>query len=397
MANLTSVPGDQSIVSEFEKWQKSFDEEVYAHFATGNKERGNVAFDAWEKRFLEFLKKRFPWKIQEYKTNMSQNSSTGLGGSTILENFKRMKGNAAVAFLEQCIYDSKQGYLKNTNINSTDPFQNSSLLINKEDVPKIFISHSNNDHELAGLLVDLFRSALNLSAEDIRCTSVEGFKFPGGTKIDEQIKTEVLNAKVLIGLISKESSNSAYVLFELGARWGTGKNLIPLLAPSTELSILHGPITAYHALNCGNSNDLFQLASDVALYLGKKLENPNVYQKNIDKILSLSEKNEDKKKKDIHESSEKQFSTFDYSDANEIIKEHCIKEWPDDYKMQKYCIEKQIEALEEIKKDPPPEIPTDVFQSIREKSKTKWPNDFVMQHHAEKEQIEAYLKLNNQP
>ena len=96
---------------------------------------------------------------------------------------------------------------------------------------KLFVSHSTADAPLAEALVELFRSALNLPAKAIRCTSVEGYRLPGGANVDEQLRSEVNSAKACVGIISRQSIQSPYVLLELGARWGPKLHLLPVLAP----------------------------------------------------------------------------------------------------------------------------------------------------------------------
>jgi hypothetical protein len=63
----------------------------------------------------------------------------------------------------------------------------------------LFISHSNQDVELATHVVDLLRAALNLRAEQIRCTSVEGYRLPAGADFDSQFRDEALKSRVFIG------------------------------------------------------------------------------------------------------------------------------------------------------------------------------------------------------
>ncbi len=107
---------------------------------------------------------------------------------------------------------------------------------------KLFISHSSKDQELAEKLTELVKNALRLSSDEIRCTTIDGYRLPGGAKTNEQIKREVRESIAFIGLISTAAADSMYVLFELGARWGSDKNLLPLLAHGVSPDILKGPL-----------------------------------------------------------------------------------------------------------------------------------------------------------
>ncbi|OLC68161.1 MAG: hypothetical protein AUH69_02145 [Actinobacteria bacterium 13_1_40CM_4_65_12] len=112
----------------------------------------------------------------------------------------------------------------------------------------VFVSHSSQDVALAAQVVDLLRAALNLRAESIRCTSVDGYRLPAGADSDEQLRDEALACRALIGILSAFSLASAYVLFELGARWGAKRPLIPLLAPGIGPQALKGPLAGLNAL-----------------------------------------------------------------------------------------------------------------------------------------------------
>jgi hypothetical protein len=95
---------------------------------------------------------------------------------------------------------------------------------------EVFISHSSDDVDLAKAQVEALQIALMIPAGLIRCTSVDGYRLPLGADSDIFIKREVKSARCFIGLITPASWASAYVLFELGARWGADLPLLPLLA-----------------------------------------------------------------------------------------------------------------------------------------------------------------------
>jgi len=155
-------------------------------------------------------------------------------------------------------------------------------------VLSVFISHSHDDAELVKRLIILLRSALNLPSQQIRATSVDGFRLPGGSNTTEQLRVEVQEAAVLIGLISKSSLQSAFVIFELGARWGSGKPMIPLLAPDMEPKFLVGPLKEINALKYNSPAQIHQLVEDMARHLGVEIDRPAAYQKCIDEMVQLS-------------------------------------------------------------------------------------------------------------
>lgn len=150
---------------------------------------------------------------------------------------------------------------------------------------RLFISHASADAELAGRLVDLFRSSLNLPASAIRCTSVDGYRLPGGADTDDQLRREVVDeAEVFVGIVSGTSMRSVYVLFELGARWAVRKHLVPLLAPGAPVGLLGGPLAGLTALRADNVAQLYQLVAEIGDVLSIPPESPASYQSVVERI-----------------------------------------------------------------------------------------------------------------
>lgn len=153
----------------------------------------------------------------------------------------------------------------------------------------IFISHSAKDEGLAKALVELLRNGLNLPANEIRCTSVNGYRLPVGASVEEQLRSEVRQAKAFIGLITPSSIESAYVMFELGARWGAELHLAPLLGAGADSSYLRGPLSSLNALRCDDGAQLHQLIDDLANVLGITDHTPPAaYQSCIDELIAVS-------------------------------------------------------------------------------------------------------------
>ena len=283
-----NISQQELLARKFEEWQKSFMDDVYSLYERDDEQRGNIAFENWKNKFLRFLTEKLSGKDIDYKQYLSKSVKPKYFGESSFQHFKQSQGGTTEAFLTQCIEDARKGYLDEY---LSEPIPSKKVKTREErivHIPSIFISHSSNDVELAQLLVDLLRTALSISSKEIRCTSIDGYRLPGGADVDNQIKSEILQSTTLIGLISEKSFDSAYVLFELGARWGTGKNLIPLLAPGMNPDELKGPIIGYNALSCDSNSQLHQLVEDVAKQLNLKPENPSAYQNKIDTILKFA-------------------------------------------------------------------------------------------------------------
>ena len=157
----------------------------------------------------------------------------------------------------------------------------------------IFISHSSKDADVAEALINLLRNALSIPDWKIRCTSVDGYRHPVGTPTDERLRMEVRDAVVFIGLITPASVQSAYVMFELGARWGAHLHLAPLLVSSADTGLLRGPLAATNALSCDSPAQVQQLVADIATSLGTRAGSPATYQKALDALVTLSKSRAD--------------------------------------------------------------------------------------------------------
>lgn len=152
---------------------------------------------------------------------------------------------------------------------------------------EVFVSHSSSDADLAKAVVNLIRAALLLPASAIRCTSVDGYKLPGGARTSTQLRQELLVAPVFIGLVTERSAASTYVLFELGARWGAERPLIPLLGPEMSAGALDDPLSELSALSCRSAADLHTLVSQIADALGKTVEPAAAYHAEIEAIRAI--------------------------------------------------------------------------------------------------------------
>lgn len=153
---------------------------------------------------------------------------------------------------------------------------------------RVFISHSSRDVEVASALIQLLRDALSLHPDAVRCTSVDGYRLPAGANTKERIRSEIFEAEVFLGLISNESLRSTFVLFEMGARWGADRHLIPLLVGGFTPAALTGPLGDLNALELSKEAQLHQLVTELGQLLGVSPATPAAYLHALQNLIKLN-------------------------------------------------------------------------------------------------------------
>lgn len=154
---------------------------------------------------------------------------------------------------------------------------------------EIFISHSSADAAIAEGLINLLRIAINVPAEKLRCTSVIGYALPAGATIEDQLRSEILAARLFIALITPSSIKSTFVIFEWGGRWAAKLGTIPILAAGATTQDLHGPIRSLNAVESYAPEQIHRIVGDIAQALGQRATNAAVYQRQMETFLNLNE------------------------------------------------------------------------------------------------------------
>jgi len=191
---------------------------------------------------------------------------------------KDMNGRPSLVFLTSEGIDRAESHYQNFA-------EASASTMDSEYSIDVFISHSNQDSDIAETLIELLESALDLPSDSIRCTSVDGYRLPAGASTDDSLRREVHNSKVLIGLITSNSMESPYVLFELGARWGSDKSMFPVLAKGAKHEILGGPLNGLNVLNGNREAELHQFVEDIAQELDLEVGRTSQYRKYISRFV----------------------------------------------------------------------------------------------------------------
>jgi hypothetical protein len=77
----------------------------------------------------------------------------------------------------------------------------------------------------------------------------------------------------------------------------------------------------------------------------------------------------------------------------QVIQDHCIREWNQDFRMRAYCERTQWEGVTTLKMGRPTDITQTQFDSIRRHCTGEWPRDFRMRAYCERTQFEGVREL----
>ena len=137
-------------------------------------------------------------------------------------------------------------------------------------------------------MAELIRLAFGLSSTKIRCTSVKGFGLSAGDKTGEQLRKGIVDAPVFIALMTPNSVRAEYVLVEIGARWGTEKVLMPVVARGFRASALPKAIADLNAPDISQRADVLELLGTIENHLRRPQEPGSSTAKAVDAVVSAA-------------------------------------------------------------------------------------------------------------
>lgn len=112
----------------------------------------------------------------------------------------------------------------------------------KNQINKVFISHSSKDVKVVDEFVDLLET-IGLDSNQIFCSSLSGYGIPLGENFIECLKSELsdLNTMVIF-MLSENFYKSPVSMCEMGATWIQSKEHIPVLIPPFKFEEIDGTI-----------------------------------------------------------------------------------------------------------------------------------------------------------
>jgi TIR domain len=130
--------------------------------------------------------------------------------------------------------------------------------------PRIFISHRHKDVPVVEALVSVVEAAFEIQTPDLRCTSVHPYRLRAGERTSDRLRLELQRAEAVLGIVTPDTKESTYVLFELGASWGRGGVTFPLLAFGASAADVPAPIGDLHTLDLSEEAECHQLIEDLS-------------------------------------------------------------------------------------------------------------------------------------
>lgn len=135
---------------------------------------------------------------------------------------------------------------------------------NVRSTPRVFISHRHKDEPVAAALTQLLEQAFYIERTDIRCTSVKPYNLSPGERTSEQLRADIAGAELVIGILSPDTSQSNYVLCELGASWGQDVPTFPVLARGATFNDIPSPLNERHSVSLDDEESCLQLIDYIA-------------------------------------------------------------------------------------------------------------------------------------
>ena len=94
-------------------------------------------------------------------------------------------------------------------------------------------------------------------------TSVQPYRLPFGKNTGERLRDKIKRAQAVLGLLSPDTAESSYVMFELGAAWAERIYTCPLLSRGAGVTDIPGPIYDLSPARLWVESDGYQLLRDL--------------------------------------------------------------------------------------------------------------------------------------
>lgn len=246
-----------------------------------------VEWDIWVDRVCNVILNNFRSNSIPVKLATEGNSKAKTVVKNSENHFNQAKERLQYA-LSEALKILENDMFGEINMPSSNMETQNNLNIETQPI-EIFVSHSSKDVDFIKLLVELILGSIkDINPENLRCTSLPGFKLPTGSHASSKLRNDIKSCKVLIGVITENSLDSLYVMFELGAAWGLQANLYPICGPNCTFESFRPPLSEYHGIKWTEETDWSQFVEDLASKLGRQTQNMSRISSLIKKVTSFT-------------------------------------------------------------------------------------------------------------
>lgn len=153
---------------------------------------------------------------------------------------------------------------------------------------RVFVSHASRDRQLAQALTDLLRLGADVSADNIRCTSVEGLGISVGVRNwNEYLRGEIEAAALVVPMLTPSYLASRMCLLELGAVWARPDvSIFPVVVKPVTYPDLEGVFGQTQGGRIDDKARLSELRDTVAAALSLSSGRTGMWEEQRDKFLA---------------------------------------------------------------------------------------------------------------
>jgi hypothetical protein len=152
---------------------------------------------------------------------------------------------------------------------------------------RLFISHSHDDKKIAAALVDVIEATM-VPRERILCTSHDFPKYrePEGSDVSLHLRNHLTQSSCVLSLLTPNSLQSPWCMFELGGAWVLAKRTYPLLAGVT-VRDLPAAMRGFDAARLTEVEEIRRVMSNVRHALGWDERVRGSAEKELDVLVNL--------------------------------------------------------------------------------------------------------------
>lgn len=152
---------------------------------------------------------------------------------------------------------------------------------------RLFVSHAEEDADIALGLVRIVEAAMDVPEQTILCTSAPGYGLAIGADVAEHLRQHLTQASCVAAVLTPHSLSSKWCLFELGGAWARATHTYPLLAGGLIQDDLPAALAGRLGGQLGDPKALRQLVRDLSRRLGWPERDAAAAEREIDRLVAI--------------------------------------------------------------------------------------------------------------